>query len=89
MRICTCLWGGACNPIIPVLRRRPKEWRPEQPDDFTCAEIVRGYVEFFEPDVYVEAAPNLLERAGLGNLRSVPGLRNHVVSLQKLLSCDD
>ena len=89
MRICTCLWGGAYNPIIPVFRRRPKEWRPEQPDDFTCAEIVRGYVEFFEPDVYVEAAPNLLERAGLGNLRSVPGLRNHVVSLQKLLSCDD
>lgn len=89
MRICTCLWGGAYNPIIPVFRRRPKEWRPEQPDDFTSAEIVRGYVEFFEPDVYVESAPNFLERAGLGNLRTVPGLRNHVVSLHKLLSYDD
>ena len=30
MRICTCLWGGAYNPIIPVFRRRPKEWRLER-----------------------------------------------------------
>ena len=26
MRTCTCLWGGAYNPIIPVFRKRPAEW---------------------------------------------------------------
>ena len=89
MRICTCLWGGAYNPIIPVFRRRPKEWRPERSNALTSAEVTRGYVEFFEPDVFVEARPNLLERAGLSDLRTTPGMRNHVISLWKFLSCDN
>ena len=42
-----------------------------------------------EPDVFVEATPNLLERAGLSDLRTVPGMRHHVISLETLLSCDD
>ena len=89
MRICTCLWGGAYNPIIPVFRRRPKEWRLERSNALTSAEVTRGYVEFFEPDVFVEARPNLLERAGLSDLRTTPGMRNHVISLGKFLSCDN
>ena len=88
LRICACLWGGAYNPIIPVFRRRPREWHPKLPDMLTCAEIARGYAEFFEPDVFVEATPNLLERAGLGDLRTPPGIHHHVVSLETLLSCD-
>ena len=88
MRICTCLWGGAFNPIIPVFRRPPKEWRLESRNALTSAEVTRCYVEFFEPDVFVEARPNLLERAGLSDLRTVPGMRNQVVSLEKFLSCD-
>ena len=89
MRICTCLWGGAYNPIIPVFRRRPKEWRAEEWDSLTSTEIIRGYVDFFEPDVFVEARPNLLERGGLSELRTAPGMRNHIISLKKFLSCDD
>ena len=66
MQVCTCLWGGIYNPIIPVFRERPAEWSEDIPDFLTGAEIARGYVEFFEPDVFVEAKPNLLERIGLG-----------------------
>ena len=89
MRICSCLWGGAYNPIIPVFRRPPKEWRPERPNALPSLEVTRRYVEFFEPDVFVEARPNLLERAGLSDLRTTPGMRNHVISLRTFLSCDD
>ena len=87
MRICACLWGGAYNPIIPVFRNRPRDWRPDIPDSLTGAQIGRGYVEFYEPDVFVEAEPNLLERIGLASLRSWPGLRSPVIALDSLLSC--
>ena len=89
MRICSCLWGGAYNPIIPVFRRPPTEWRPEKSNTLTSAEVTRGYVDFFEPDVFIEARPNLLDRAGLGHLRTTPGMRGHVISLKNFLSCDD
>lgn len=85
MRICACLWGGIYNPIIPVFRSRPRDWRPDVPDSLTGTQIARGYVEFFEPDVFVEAEPNLLERIGLASLRDAPGLRSPVISLDALL----
>jgi hypothetical protein len=64
-----CLWGGAFNPIIPVFRRPPREWKPEIYQRFKGPEVAKGYVRFFEPDVYVEAKEGLLEEAGLGALR--------------------
>lgn len=87
MRTCACLWGGAYNPIIPVFRNRPRDWHPDIPDFLTGAEIARGYVEFFEPDVFVEAEPDLLERIGLGALRNTTGLRRPVIPLDALLAC--
>ena len=89
MRICACLWGGAYNPIIPVFRSRPRDWRPDVPDSLTGVQIARGYVEFFEPDVFVEAEPGLLERIGLGELRGASALRPPVISLDALLACRD
>ena len=87
MRICACLWGGAYNPIIPVFRSRPQDWRPDVPDLLTGAQIARGYVEFFEPDVFVEAEPSLLERIGLGELRGTSAVRPPVIPLDALLAC--
>ncbi len=69
MRCCACLWGGSYNPIIPVFKRPPKEWKPEIYERTTGEAVVKGYVRFFEPDVYVEAETGLLELAGLGALR--------------------
>ena len=86
MRICACLWGGTYNPIIPVFRNRPRDWRGDVPDLLTGAQIGRGYVEFFEPDLFVEAEPNLLERIGLASLRITRGLHSSVIPLDALLS---
>jgi hypothetical protein len=70
MRTCACLWGGTYNPIIPVFERPPKEWKPEISEHVKGPAIAKGYVRFFEPDVYVEAEKGLLEQAGL---RCPPG----------------
>jgi hypothetical protein len=69
MRACACLWGGTYNPIIPVFKKPPTEWRPEIYKRFKGPAIAKGYVRFFEPDVYVEAETGLLEAAGLAALR--------------------
>lgn len=85
MRICACLWGGVYNPIIPVFRTPPHEWRPQHPERTKGYAIARGHVEFFEPDAYVEASAGLLEEAGLGALRDKHGLHRRVILLKDLL----
>src|SRR4051812_19846150 len=69
MRACTSLWGGAYNPIIPVFNKPPTEWKSEIYKRFEGTAVAKGYVRFFEPDVYVEAEAGLLEKAGLSALR--------------------
>lgn len=85
MRACTCLWGGAFNPIIPVFKRAPKEWRPEIYRSFKGAEVAKGYARFFEPDVYVEAEKGLLEEAGFGALRQKHEFHKQIITLKEFL----
>ena len=85
MRACTCVWGGAFNPIIPVFKRPPKEWKPEIYQRFKGPEVAKGYVRFFEPDVYVEAEEGLLEEAGLGALRQEHAIYPQVITLKEFL----
>ncbi|MDO8399004.1 MAG: hypothetical protein Q7T45_14400 [Bradyrhizobium sp.] len=85
MRACTCLWGGVYNPIIPVFNRPPTEWKSETYDRFKGAAVAKGYVRFFEPDVYVEAKAGLLEKAGLRALRPEYSFHSHVITLKELL----
>ena len=90
MRACACLWGGIYCPIIPVFRVPPEEWRPQQRfDRVKGLEIARGYVEFFEPDVFVEAETGLLEEVGLGKLGERHALSHQVVSLKDLFTPRD
>jgi hypothetical protein len=51
IRICSFLWGGVYNPIIPLYKRRPKstDGRPMPP----AAQLVQGYIEAFDPDFIV------------------------------------
>jgi hypothetical protein len=84
MRACACLWGGTYNPIIPVFKRPPKEWKPKSYERFKGPAIAKGYVRFFEPDVYVEAKAGLLEEAGLGALREKHALHPQVITLNEL-----
>ncbi len=85
MRVCTCLWGGIYNPIIPVFKRAPKEWGPEIYQRFKGVEVAKGYARFFEPDVYVETEKGLLEEAGFGALRQEHTLRPQIITLRELL----
>jgi hypothetical protein len=89
MRTCTCLWGGVFNPIIPVFKRAPEEWRPEIFQRFKGAEVAKGYARFFEPDVYVETKKGLLEQAGLGALRGEHTLYPQVITLKEFLTPDE
>jgi hypothetical protein len=89
MRACTCVWGGAYNPIIPVYRSSPKEWKPEVFERTRGLAIARGYANFFEPDVFVEAEEGLLEQAGLGALREQHGLHPQVSLLAEFLTPRD
>jgi hypothetical protein len=47
--------------------------------------IAKGYVNFFEPDVFVESEEGLLEEAGLGALREKHIMHPYVVTLRKFL----
>ena len=81
MQVCACLWGGAYNPIIPVCSELPERWRQDPPlRNSTGEELARGYIDFFEPDVFVESEPGLAARAGVGD-RSLTYSEPRVVSL--------
>ncbi len=63
LRLCTCVWGGRYNPIIPFFEdQRPRWMRPFS--DIGGLEIARGYVNFFEPDVLVETKAGVAESLG-------------------------
>jgi hypothetical protein len=85
MRACICLWRGIYNPIIPVFKKPPKEWNPEPHERFRGIEVAKGYVRFFEPDVYVETEKGSLEEIGLGVLRREHATHALVITLKELL----
>jgi hypothetical protein len=65
---CTCLWGGVFNPIIPVCTALPDAWHDRHPVlDPTPEELAKGYIGFFEPDVFVEAEQGLSVKIGIGS----------------------
>lgn len=85
MRASTCVWGGVYNPIIPVIRKAPAEWKPEAFERVKAKDVAKGYVQFFEPDVYVETAKGLLEEAGLGALKEKHVIHEQVISFKEFL----
>ena len=89
MRVCVCLWGGIYNPIIPVFRTAPKEWRRRGPDREKGLAISRGYVQFFEPDAFVESEKGLVEEVGLEALREKYSFERNVLPLDEFLTAQD
>lgn len=80
MQVCTCLWGGAFNPIIPVCDELPEPWKEHPFPTPTGMDVTRGYLDFFEPDVFVESESGLAARAGVADLGLAYG-EPRVVSL--------
>lgn len=85
MRINTSLWGGLHNPIIPIFRSAPKEWKGDKHEYLTGYEIAKGYIRFFEPDVYVEAEEGLLEKAGLAALRTKFSTHSPIIDIKQFM----
>jgi putative endonuclease len=68
MQVCSCLWGGPFNPIIPIAPDVPGPWKEPPFDEPTGAELAKGYLDFFEPDVFVECEPGIAAQVGLGDM---------------------
>ena len=89
MRASACLWGGIYNPIIPVFDRPPKEWKSDVYERFKGSAVAKGYIRFFEPDIYVEAEKGLLEQAGLGAIRQEHAMYPQIIALTELFERRD
>jgi len=76
-RLCACLWGGKYNPIIPVFANRPSWWSRHGREGETAAQIVDGYLDYFEPDVLVETASGQADGLGYATDR--------VISVERLV----
>ena len=80
-RINTCLWGGVFNPIIPFFECVPSWWEKHGLRYENAKQIINGYLDFFEPDVLVEAEEGLADGFGfdprrvlqLANILERPG----------------
>ena len=66
-KICSCMWGGMYNPIIPVSRSRPAAWRQGHRNRPSGRQLAMGYVRFFEPDVFVETETGLAQSVGIAD----------------------
>lgn len=68
-RICTCLWGGKYNPIVPYFKRIPQWWERKGYRFESARQIVNGYLDFFEPDFLVESEKGLSNGLGFNPKR--------------------
>jgi hypothetical protein len=55
----------APKPIIPVCATIPEVWTDPPFPAPSPTELAQGYIEFFEPGVFVEARPGLADQIGL------------------------
>lgn len=83
--LCTCLWGGLYNPIIPVCEDVPETWRDHPVLTPSGRELGRGLLHFFEPDVFVEAEEGLAEIIGLARTK-IDISRPRIMPLQEILA---
>jgi hypothetical protein len=86
IRMCTCLWGGMFNPIIPVCTTLPASWRQDRFKGITGKGLADAYIRFFEPDVFVEAEAGLSKEVGITTSRRF--LSERVRSLKQLVGSD-
>src|SRR5262245_36885458 len=68
VRLSSTLWGGDYFPIIPLYKRMPATWRDKPLKTPPAKSIILGYVEAFDPDVFVqlsEEVPPFITDIGL------------------------
>jgi hypothetical protein len=68
IRLSSTLWGGDYFPIIPLYRRMPTTWRGQPFKAPPAKSVILGYVEAFDPDVFVQLSkevPTFITDIGL------------------------
>lgn len=58
IRLASTLWGGSYGVIIPLFKSKPKKWDDISSRTKTIEKIVRGYIQAFDPDVFVLCTKN-------------------------------
>lgn len=62
------LWGGSYGVIIPLFKNKPRKWDDISSRTKTIEKIVRGYIQAFDPDVFVlctENTPSYFKELGI------------------------
>ena len=54
IRLACTQWGGMFFPIIPVHKRMPASWRDGPLKAPMAQDVVKGYLDGFDPDVLVQ-----------------------------------
>ncbi len=54
IRLSSTLWGGDYFPIIPLHKRMPATWRDKPFKSPSAKNVILGYIEAFDPDVFVQ-----------------------------------
>lgn len=87
IRLSACVWGGRYNPIIPFFEGASARWaRPWK--SASGREVARGYIDFFEPDVLVEASAGMAADLGWEDTSNSFG-SPRIVSLGEFYDLDE
>lgn len=91
MRHCSCLWGGAFNPIIPASARSPEAWQPTKRWQWRPSgwELAKRYIRFFEPDLFVDVTKNAAKKLSLVEAGSLGSAANSVILWDDFVEKDD
>lgn len=54
IRLASTQWGGMFFPIVPVHKRMPASWRDRPLKAPPADEVVKGYLDAFDPDILVQ-----------------------------------
>jgi hypothetical protein len=65
------LWGGYLNPIIPLYKRPPKQWKEKSLHTPSIKSISQGYVDAFDPDFITAIGAESKDLPDLGNRKFI------------------
>jgi len=65
IHINSLLWGGTFNPLVPCYKRLPKHWSSLKSKNDTALRVIKGYIEGFDPDYFVNLSGYDPENLGI------------------------
>lgn len=70
IEISSFLWGSVYNPIIPVPKKIPKNWKKNLFRE-SLKNVIEGYIEAYDPDMIVEFEDNVSNRFNLNGRKAI------------------